>query len=168
MKSTLVMKITSAKRPFTVYILIFLLAILGLNGLAGGIGLIGDSSGEAIGFPLAWLENTPFNDYLIPGHILFTVLGIFPIVVSVLLYFKPEWSAMRPLERFTHEHWSWLASLTVGVAAVIWIVVQFLMLGVRHPVQIGLEIVVITLGIVIIAVSLFPSVRHYYQIPKTL
>jgi hypothetical protein len=159
---------TKQARPFTVYLLIALLIFLGLNGLAGGVGLFGDPSGKAIGFPLAWLENTPFTNYLIPGIILFTVLGIFPIIVSLLLWFKPKWLAMRGLEHFSHEHWSWLASLTVGTATVIWIVVQFLMLGVRHPVQIGLEIFVITLGIVIIAVTLLPSVQRFYALPKNL
>jgi hypothetical protein len=115
-------------RPFTVYVLIALLIFLGLNGLAGGIGLFGDPSGQAIGFPQGWLENTPFNSYLISGIILFTVLGVFPIVVSFLLFFKPHWSAVRGLEHLTHKHWAWLASLSVGVATVIWIVVQFLML----------------------------------------
>ncbi len=157
---------TKQARPFTVYLLIALLTFLDLNGLAGGVGLFGNPSGKAIGFPLAWLENTPFNSYLIPGIILFTALGIFPIIVSLLLWFKPKWSVMRGLEHLSHEHWSWQASLTVGSVAVIWIVVQFLMLGVRHPVQIGLELVVITLGIVIIAVTLFPSVQRYYALPK--
>jgi hypothetical protein len=157
---------THNQRPASVYVLESLLLLLGLNGLAGGIGLFGDPSGQAIGFPLDWLENTPFNSYLIPGIILFIVLGVFPLVVMVLLHFKPNWLVMRGLESLTHEHWSWLASLTVGSAAVIWIVVQFLMLGVRYPVQIGLELVVITLGIVIIAVTLFLTVQRYYALPK--
>lgn len=151
-------------RPFTVYLLMALLVFLVLNSLAGGIGLMGDPSGKTIGFPQGWLDYTPFDSFFIPGLILFTVLGIFPLLVTVLLYFKPTWSIMGSLEHLTHEHWSWWASLTVGIATVTWIVVQFLMLGARHPVQIGLEIIVSTLGIVIIAVNLFPSVRRYYAL----
>jgi hypothetical protein len=158
------MKTQSVKqaRPSSVYLLITLLVFLGLNGLAGGVGLMSDPSGQAIGFPQWWLDNTPFNTYLIPGIILFTVLGVFLIVVGFLLFFKPDWSVVRGLEHRTHKHWSWLASMTVGIATVIWIVVQFLMLGARHPIQIGLEIIIITLGVLILSVSLFPSVRRHY------
>jgi ABC-type multidrug transport system permease subunit len=153
-------------RPFSVYVLMVLLLLLGSSAIYGGYNLIADPSGNQLQLPSGWLELTPFPSYLIPGLILFTVLGVFPLVVAILLYFKPDWSAMQPLEHLTHEHWSWLASVTVGIALLIWITVQFLMFGARHPVQIGLELSLGTLGIIIIAVSLFPSVRHYYQISK--
>lgn len=154
-------------RPFTVYVLMFLLLFLGISAIYGGYNLIADPSGQQIQIPNGWLELTPFQNYLIPGIILFTVLGVFPLIVTVLLFFKPDWSIMQGLEHFTHEHWSWLASVTVGIALIIWIIVQFLMFGARHPVQIGLEFSLGTLGIIIIAVSLFPSVRHYYEISET-
>ena len=155
-------------RPFTVYVLMFLLLFLGISAIYGGYNLIADPSGNRLQLPRGWLELTPFPNYFIPGLILFSVLGVFPLVVTVLLYFKPHWSIMRGLEHLTHEHWSWFASLTAGLALIIWITVQFLMFGARHPVQIELELTLGTLGIIIIAVSLLPSVRHYYEIPKTL
>lgn len=154
-------------RPFTVYVLMFLLLFLGISAIYGGYNLIADPSGGQLQMPLSWIENTPFQTYLIPGWILFTVLGVFPLLVTAVLYFKPDWSIMRGLEHLTREHWSWLASVAVGIALIIWITVQFLMFGARHPIQIGLELTLGTLGLVIIAVSLFPSVRHYYEITKT-
>jgi hypothetical protein len=157
-------QIVKQTRPVSVYSLMFLLLLLGTNAIYGGYILIVDPSGSQLQLPSGWLELTPFPNYLVPGLILFTVLGVFPLVVTILLYFKPDWSAMHELERLTHEHWSWLASLTVGLALIIWITVQFLMFGARHPVQIGLELTLGTLGIAIIAVSLLPSVRHYYAL----
>jgi hypothetical protein len=154
-------------RPFGVYVLIFLLLLLGISAIYGGYNLIADPSGNQLQLPRGWLELTPFPNYLIPGLILFSVLGVFPLVVTILLYLKTDWSVMRGLERVTHEHWSWLASVTVGIALIIWITVQFLMFGARHPIQIGLELVLGTLGITIIAVSLLPSVRHYYALTSS-
>jgi len=148
-------------RPAGVYLLVLGLLLLGVGALAGGFGLVGDPSGRAIGIPLSWLEHTPFSSFLIPGLILLVVLGIFPLFTALALWLRPQWRAMQALEYLTHEHWAWSASLTVGMAALIWIMVQFLMLGVRHPVQIGLEVFVAGLGLVIIALSLRPSVRHY-------
>jgi hypothetical protein len=151
-------------RPFSVYVLMVLLLFLGVSAIYGGYNLIVDPSGGQLHMPSSWIETTPFQNYLIPGLILFSVLGVFPLIVTALLFFTPDWSVMRGLEHLTHEHWSWLASLTVGIALIIWITVQFLMFGARHPVQIGLELTLGTLGIVIIAVSLFPAVRRYYAL----
>jgi hypothetical protein len=152
------------KRPFSVYVLMVLLLFLGISAIYGGYNLIADPSGNQLQLPNSWLELTPFPNYLIPGLTLFTVLGVFPLVVTVLLFFKPTWSAMRGLEHLIHKHWSWLASVTVGIALIIWIIVQFLMFGARHPIQIGLETTLGTLGVVIIAMSLLPSVRHHYNV----
>jgi hypothetical protein len=151
-------------RPLSVYILMVLLLFLGISAIYGGYTLIVDPSGNRLQLPSDWLELTPFPNYFIPGLILFTVLGVFPLVATALLFFKPDWSVMYGLEHLTHEHWSWLASVTVGIALIIWITVQFLMFGAKHPVQIGLELTLGTLGIVIIAVSLLPSVRRYYNV----
>jgi hypothetical protein len=151
-------------RPFSVYVLMFLLLFLGISAIYGGYNLIVDPSGGQLQLPSGWIESTPFKNYLIPGLILFTVLGVLPLVTVIALWLRPEWSWTKGLESLTHEHWSWLASVKVGVALIIWITVQFLMFGARHPVQIGLEFSLGTLGILIIAVSLFPSVRRYYAL----
>jgi len=57
-------------------ILIGLLAMLGLGAIGGGGALILSPSGKLLGgLPLAMLNKTPFSDFLIPGIILFFVLG---------------------------------------------------------------------------------------------
>jgi hypothetical protein len=152
-------------RPFSVYVLMTLLLLLGISAIYGGYNLMTDPSGRQLQIPTEWLELTPFKTYLVPGSILFSVLGVFPLVVTVLLYFKPTWSLMHPLEHLSHEHWSWFTSLAAGTALIIWITVQFLIFGARHPVQLGLELTLGTLGIIIIAVSLLPSVRRYCGLP---
>lgn len=41
--------------------LVGLLALVSLNALAAGYGLMAEPDGSALGIPLAWLENSPFT-----------------------------------------------------------------------------------------------------------
>ena len=62
---------------------------IGLGGIAGGFGLVTEPSGANLGFHMEWLSKSPFSDYLIPGLILFIVIGIGSLaggVLSVLRY----------------------------------------------------------------------------------
>src|SRR5687768_13830790 len=64
----------SARRPVPLPLrasLVALLALVGVNALAGGYYAV---SG-APGVPVEWLRGTPFQSYLIPGLILFCVVG---------------------------------------------------------------------------------------------
>jgi len=89
--------------------------VQGLSGVAGGLGLASDPSGARVGLHLAWLEGTPFTDYLVPGVILCFVLGVFPLVVAWGLWVR--------------RSWAWYGSLIVGMSLAIWIVVEILMIG---------------------------------------
>lgn len=51
-------------------------AINGLSGLLGGYMLITDPSGEDLGLNPELLQNLPFRNYLIPGIILFFLIGV--------------------------------------------------------------------------------------------
>ncbi len=64
---------------------LILLALLGLGAMFGGGVLIISPSGKLFGMPLSMLENSPFNDFLIPGIILFSLLGLAPIGVALAL-----------------------------------------------------------------------------------
>lgn len=105
----------SDTRPVTRYLLMLLLFFQGASGLFGGTALVLDPTGGYLGLPLFFLEGTPFNNYLYPGLILLTVLGIFPTVVFVGLWKRRPWSVK--------------GSLLVGMALVIWIGVEILMVG---------------------------------------
>ncbi len=69
-------------------ILITLLAFLGLGAIFGGGVLIISPTGKLFGMPLSLLENSTFTNFLAPGIILFTVLGILPIGVTIALIKK--------------------------------------------------------------------------------
>ena len=77
--------------------------------------LVIEPSGELINLPIELLRNTPFENYLIPGIILLTILGNFPLYV---LY--GFWKGSR---------WTEKGAFTAGVILIIWIIVEILMIG---------------------------------------
>ena len=138
---------TSKKsRPVSVIILMGLILFQGLSGLAGGIGLVFDPTGQSLSLPVQWLENSPFDDYLIPGLILLIILGIFPIIVFYGLLKK--------------LNWSWFGALIVGAALVIWIGVEIMIIGYKP--EPPLQLIYAVLGIIILALVFLPSVRKFY------
>jgi hypothetical protein len=143
-------------KPASVYLLIALLLLLAVGALYGGAALIADPAGGLLGMPLALLAGSPFRDYLLPGIILFGLLGVFPIAVALGLWFRPGWGWLR---RFG-IHAAWLAALGVGAALIVWILVQMTIL------RFFLQPVLLVQGIAIIGVSLLPGVRRHYFEPR--
>jgi len=133
-----------SSRPTGVRLLAAALAVQGVSGLGGGGALLLDPSGAAIGLPVQLLEGSPFGSYLIPGLVLFAALGAAPLVVL--------WRV------WTRRRWSPPAALLVGVALVVWIVVQILVVGYRADPP--LQGVFGALGLGIVALALLPSVRR--------
>lgn len=71
-------------------LLIALLAFLGLGAIGGGAVLIISPSGKLMGMPLAMLDTSPFSNFLIPGIILFLVLGLLPMFLLIALLKNPH------------------------------------------------------------------------------
>lgn len=57
---------------------------IALNALFGGYFLISDPSGESMEIPFQLLDKTPFNNFLIPGIILFTVIGLMSLIIAYI------------------------------------------------------------------------------------
>lgn len=109
--------------------------ILAIGALGGGMALMLGPRGEVIPLPVSALAGTPFDSYFIPGLILFTVLGVAPLVVARLAW---TGSGRAPL-----------ATLGVGVALLVWIVVEISMVGYTNSPP--LQAVYLALGILIAA-----------------
>lgn len=137
--------LTRPSRPVTLYVLMACLLFQGLSGILGGFMLVSDPSGESLQIPLNWLQGSPFNDYLIPGLVLLIVLGVFPLVVIYGLWVRASWA--------------WLAALLVGIALLIWIGVEILVIG--YQTQPPFQLIYGVLGIVIVVLTLLPRVRAY-------
>jgi len=135
------------RRPASVYLLAAALLFQGLSGLVGGTSLVMDPTGGVLHMPLSWLEGSSFKDYLIPGLILLTALGAFPL------------AALYGVCR--RRRWAWRAASTVGVALVIWIGIEIHIIGyVSSP---PLQLIYGSLGAGVLLLALLPSVRGHLK-----
>jgi hypothetical protein len=98
-----------------VYRLLFALHLLvGIGALAGGLAAI-TNPGAPLGMSVELLKNSPFSNYLIPGIILFTVIGLGNIFCALMFCLNTKFQG------YISSVFSW--------ALVIWIVVQCIMLN---------------------------------------
>ena len=102
-------------RMTRIYRLLFALHLfVGIGALFGGLAAIINPY-EPLGITLEPLKNSPFSNYLIPGIILFTIIGLGNIISALMLRFKSRFQG------YISSVFSW--------ALVIWIVVQVIMLN---------------------------------------
>jgi len=90
--------------------LLFLLLFLGLGAIFGGGILIISPSGKMFGMPLSMLDNSPFNNFLIPGIILFSLLGLVPIGLTFALIKRPESKFAELFNFYSDMYWAWTYS----------------------------------------------------------
>ena len=139
--------------------LIFLLGLLGFGALGGGGVLIISPSGELIGMPLSIIQNSPFINFLIPGIILFTVLGILPIVLMYALIKKPKWQLPEFFNVFNDMYWAWSYCVYTGFALIIWIQTEMMVMKTVH----WLQSLYMGMGVLLLLVTLLPQVRLMYK-----
>lgn len=96
------------------YRLLFILhLVIGIGAMAGGLAAITNPN-NPMGVPTDILKNSPFSNFLIPGIILFVVIGLGNTLSALTLYFKSKYQG------YISSTFSW--------ALVIWIIVQCIML----------------------------------------
>ena len=141
-------------------ILITLLLFLGMSALGGASLLIISPSGKLIGdLPLSILEHSPFTNFLIPGIILFFVLGLFPCMIAIALIKKPKSKLAEIFNLFNDMYWAWSFSIYVAFALIIWIQVETIFVQ-----TVGwLQSFYILYAIHIIIVAILPQVRAIYK-----
>jgi len=107
--------------------LFILLLFNGLTAVVAGAMLSYSPDGSLLEMPLAWLDHSPFRSYRIPGLILFTVIGLGSLVAATVV-----WQRRPHTGRFAQ---------VAGMALVVWIVVQMIMLRSAVPIQITFLVV---------------------------
>src|ERR1700682_2442994 len=75
---------TSRPLPGIARLAVVLEIFLGLGALFGGGALILGPDGHILGMPTSLLAGSPFPSYLLPGIILFTFIGVAPLVAGVI------------------------------------------------------------------------------------
>jgi hypothetical protein len=83
---------------------------LGIGALFGGIQFILAPDGHLLGVSLSMLTGTPFHSFLVPGLLLFTFVGLGPMVAAALTARR---RAVGPL-----------AAFAVGLTLMVWITVE--------------------------------------------
>ncbi len=112
--------------------------LLAIGALGGGLVLVVAPRGEIMPLPLSALAGSPFDTYLVPGLILFTVLGIGPLFAAAL-----AWRG-HPLAPF--------AGFVVGTALLTWIGVEIAIIGYSN--EPPLQAIYLVIGIAITAAAL--------------
>ena len=99
-----------------VYRALFILHVfVGLGAMGGGMMAILNPQGPG-GMPIDSLKNSPFSNFLIPGIILFTIIGLGNIFSAITILFKSR------VQGYISSVFGW--------ALVIWIIVQCIMLNI--------------------------------------
>lgn len=146
------------QRPIAAWILIILHFFIGIGGIISGAMLVVRPNGELMEWTPELLAGTPFDSYLIPGLILVVCIGIFPIFVGYGMLKEPAWRGPDIINPSRKYHWAWAASWAVGVILLVWIVVEFIMVGYISI----LQPIVVAWGLITLLLTLLPRVKRHY------
>ena len=150
------------RKTIEIYILIIAVAFEAIGALYGGINLMRDPSGESIKLPITMLEGTSFQNYMIPGIILFLLLGFFPLFLIFPLIFKPNWPLISKLNIYKGYHWAWTYTLYASIILISWINIQVMILETGSAVQGAFGM----LGVIMLVLTLSPGVNRYYKLHR--
>ena len=98
---------------------ILLLLFNGTGAFYGGIGLITDPSGDSIRLSIDLLDQTPFNNYLIPGIILLCVNGVFSFVSVFMI--------------LVNNRYAYLYIILQGLLLSGWLIIQIILIKTFYP-----------------------------------
>ena len=146
-------------KPFGAVFLIFLIIFQSVSALFGGIVLILGPQGNLLKMPVSSLEYSPFHNFLIPGLILFIVLGLFPAFAAFCLIFHPGKKWVNSLNIYHDRHCGWTYSLYTGLMLMIWITMQIALIGYGDFIHTLYALI----GILITVITLVPNVMNYYH-----
>lgn len=118
------------KKPGLLTVLLIILQIfLGLGGIGGGIVMLLDPSGAAMGLPPDLLDGLFIDSFLLPGLFLIAFMGLLPLLTAYSLWKAPSWSFPQRINPFQKQSWTWTLSLFLGLLLIGWILFQILLWG---------------------------------------
>lgn len=148
------------KRPKAVVAMIWVTAFLGVTALAGSSALLVPAWTP----PAEWLDDIPvISSWVVPGLVLALGFGVGSLVTAWGAWKRTRVSALRGIERASGRHWSWLATLALGVGQVTLISLEFAFL----PEVSALQPFYGAVGLVLCVLPLLPSVRRDFRLSST-
>lgn len=114
----------------------------------------------AMAFPSEWLEDVPLIDsWTLPAIVLGVGFGLGSIVTGIGMLRQWVWPWATGFERATRHHWSWAATLAIGVGQVVWISLELVYLTDKT----FLQAIYGAVGLSLATLPLLPSVRRYLE-----
>lgn len=156
-------RIPESRRPRLLWPLIGLLGMLSLGGFIGGLSFVRDRTGADLGARLSWLQKTPVDDFFLPGLFLLGVYGIGCLLLMAGLAWRSSPGPIRRLDARLGHHWAWIGAIGQGAVLVAWILYEFVVL----PDQMLLQPILIGVGMLMVGLSLTPSLRRFYSVGAT-
>jgi hypothetical protein len=104
-----------------------------ISAMAGGGALAIWPDGSVLRAPLSMLSGTPFNDFLVPGLVLFAMVGVTNMVAAMLA--------------FNREEGAEVPSFFAGLATVGWIIGELFVLRLFS----GFQVVYLLTGLLLMA-----------------
>lgn len=148
----------TSRRPLGLWLLMGVLLLLSINGCYGGLAFLLDPSGRLLGVTPELLSRVPLvTTFLLPGLFLLIVMGLLPLALIAALWRRPKWGALDAISAATREHWAWAAALAFSIVTLGWISVQVLLIGYYG----GPQLFVIAIGLILLLLTLLPSVRRH-------
>jgi hypothetical protein len=150
-----------AHRPPAVVVLISVLLFLGVTALAGGTAMVFELGGDQVMIPSEWLDSIPIvHSWLIPGLVLGLGFGVGSLLTGYGMLRRVRWGWLVFLERWTGQHWSWIAAIVLGLGHVVWIGLELVYL----PEPSLLQVVYGPVGIILLATPFLPQVRRALRV----
>ena len=106
---------TARPLPGIARLAVALEVFLGLGALFGGGAFILGPDGHLLGMPTSLLAGSPFPSYLVPGIVLFTFVGIAPLLAAAMTVRR---QAFAPI-----------AAMAVGLTLIGWVSVEMVVLA---------------------------------------
>ncbi|HEX9645743.1 MAG TPA: hypothetical protein VGC11_17255 [Acidimicrobiia bacterium] len=148
----------TTRRPAALKVVLALLVFLGVTAVAGGIGLVTDVGGMAP--PADWLDGIPIIDsWLVPGLVLGIGFGFGSLLAAYGAMRRPRRASLARVEHASGHHWSWLATILIGVGQALWIGLELVYLSELSV----LQLLYGPLGLALAVLPFTPSVSRYLR-----
>lgn len=133
---------STRRRPASALVLAGVQGLVAVSALAGGWQLVA----TGYGMPVEWLARTPFDDWTVPGVLLWSTVTVPQLLgAAAALIRTPWWPRI-----------GWIAGYLTGAGLVVWIVVQLAVLQ-RY---FFLQAVIVGLGVLEIALAAWWQRTH--------
>ena len=112
----------------------------------------------AVAPPDDWLDRVPVIDsWAVPAVVLGVGFGLGSLLTAFGVAYRPRWP--RFTERLTHRHWSWYATVLIGLGHLVWIALELVYL----PATSVHQAVYGAVGVTLVLLPLHPDMRHYLR-----